>query len=238
MKQNVKNPHEGHRTRLRQKFKNGKETFKEHELLELLLSFSIPRRDTNELAHELINKFGSLKGVLNTDADLLSTILGVGENSACFLTLIGYICKYVNSQPLQRKEFSNISEAKDNLIELFKNYTHEVFYILYLDKHNKILGTTLLDSNSKNSVLINFEELTKGLLIYKPDSIIVAHNHFAKYPKPSNDDDIATEKIYTLLKLYKVNFFDHLIVSGNEIYSYFYDNRLQKLKETLNSDLL
>ena len=83
-------------------------------------------------------------------------------------------------------------------------------------------------------MLIDFTEITKGVLINKPNSVVIAHNHFSKYPKPSDADDVATEKLYTLLKLYKVNFYDHIIVSGNEIYSYFYDNRLQKIKEKVD----
>ena len=226
-----KHLHDGHRKRLREKFKSSKESFKEHELLELLLAYSLPRIDTNALAHTLIKEFGSLKGVLEADAELLSSVKGIGENSACFLSLINYLTKTLNKKEIAKTKFSNISDCKKSLPELFKDYDHEVFYIIYLNQNNEVINTTLMDSKSKNSVLIDFTEITKGILINKPTSIVVAHNHFATYPKPSDADDVATEKIYTLLKLYKVNFYDHLIVSGNEIYSYFYDNRLQKIKE-------
>ncbi len=235
MKNTKENLHAGHRKRLRDKFKNGKESFKEHEILELLLGYSIPRKDTNELAHSLINEFGSLSGVLSADAELLSSINGIGENTACFLSLVGYVSKLTNKKSIDNKHLSTISDAKDSLPKIFNGYDHEVFFIIYLDKKNKIINTSLIDSNSKSSVLIDFTEITKGILVNKPDSIIVAHNHFAKYPKPSEADDMATEKIYTLLKLYKVNFYDHLIVSGNEVYSYFYDNRLQKIKKLVDS---
>ncbi len=235
MKNTKENLHGGHRKRLRDKFKTGKESFKEHELLELMLSYSIPRKDTIELAHSLIKEFGSLQGVLSADSELLSSIDGIGENTACFLSLVGYVSKLNSKKPIDNKRLSTISDAKDSLPEIFKGYDHEVLFIIYLDKNNKILNTSLLDNNNKTSVLIDFTEITKGILINKPSSIIIAHNHFAKYPKPSSEDDIATEKIYTLLKLYKVNFYDHLIVSGNEVYSYFYDNRLQKIKEAIDS---
>ncbi len=229
-----KHLHDGHRKRLREKFKTGKESFKEHELLELLLSYSLPRIDTNALAHSLINEFGSLKGVLEADAELLSSVKGVGENSACFLSLINYLTKTLNKKEISKTKFSNIADCKKSLPELFSGYSHEVFFIIYLNKNNEVINTSLMDSKSKNSVIIDFTEITKGLLINKPDSVVIAHNHFAKYPKPSDADDVATERIYTLLKLYKVNFYDHLIVSGNEIYSYFYDNRLQKIKDKVD----
>lgn len=237
MKNTTKNPHDGHRERLRNKFIAYKENFKEHELLELLLSYAIPRKDTNELAHNLINKFGSLKGVLNSDAKTLQSVLGVGENTSVFLSLIGYVSKVINQKNLRNVEFSTITEAKDSIPKLFTNFDHEVFYVIYLNQANKVIGKTLIDSKNKTSVKLDFEELTKGILIYKPTSIIVAHNHFSKYPEPSNEDDLATEKIYTLLKIYKVNFYDHLIISGNEVYSYFYENRLQKIKELVDKKL-
>ena len=230
-----KNLHQGHRKRLKEKFNSGKESFKEHELLELLLSYALPRKDTNALAHSLINKFGCLQNVLNCEPELLKTIDGVGDNIACFLSLIGYITAISSKTKMHSKPLSNIEEAKAVLLELFKGLDHEVFYVLFLNNKNKVISMTKLDDSSKNSVTINFEAITKGILIHKPTSIIVAHNHFSKYPMPSKEDDLATEKIYTLLQFYKVNFYDHLIVSGNEIYSYFYDNRLQQIKNKVNN---
>ncbi len=235
MKTNDKHLHDGHRERLRQKFISGKESFKEHELLELLLTYCIPRKNTNDIAHRLLNKFGSIKRVLENKPEILSSVEGVGENSACFLSLVGYLTKLVNvTEEKTLKKMSTIDEAQRSLVDLFKNLDHEVFYFIYLNSKNQVLGTTLLDSNDKSSVLIDFEKLTEGLIIYNPSSVIVAHNHFAKFPKPSSQDDAITEKVYTLLKLYKVNFYDHIIVSGNEIYSYFYDNRLQKIKQKID----
>ena len=91
MKTTNENPHGGHRERLRNKFVIGKQAFQEHELLELLLSYAIPRKDTNALAHKLINTFGSLNAVLDKDVEILSTVDGVGQNTATLLSLVGYI---------------------------------------------------------------------------------------------------------------------------------------------------
>ncbi len=237
MKTKDANIHDGHRERLRQKFKTGKESFKEHEILELLLTYAIPRKNTNDIAHRLLNKFGSLKRVLENKTELLSSVDGIGENTACFLSLIGYVSKLTNSEEgLPLKNMSTIEEAESVLFDLFQNLDHEVFYFIYLNNKNQILGTTKFDSGKKSSVSIDFEALTEGLIVYKPASLIVSHNHFAKYPKPSRDDDVITEKIYTLLKLYKVNFYDHIIVSGNQIYSYFYDNKLQTIKQKIDDN--
>lgn len=228
-----KNVHDGHRKRLREKYVTGKDSFKEHELLELLLSYAIPRKDTNPLAHALLDKFGSLQNVFTADAKLLTTVDGIGENSANFLNLVGYASAFSTKQEKAKKPLSNIEQAKEVLIDLFKDLDHEVFYVLYLNDKNKVITMTKLDDNSKNSVSIDFQEITTGILINKPSAIIIAHNHFAKYPAPSKDDDLVTKKICSLLQFYKVNFYDHLIISGNEVYSYFYDNRLQKIKNDI-----
>jgi DNA repair protein RadC len=94
-----------------------------------------------------------------------------------------------------------------------------------------------VESQSASSVTIDATEFTRGILANKPTSVIIAHNHFAKYPYPSNEDDETTAKLYALLHLYGVNFYDHIIVSGSEIYSYFYDNRLQNIKNKINNQL-
>ncbi len=232
-----KNVHEGHRLRLRQKFTEGKTTFKEHEVLELLLGYSISRKDTNELSHSLIERFGSLSGVINADVSLLSTVDGIGERTACFLSLIGYVSHITNQKKLEKKPVLNIDEAKEQVVKLFDGLDHEVFYMLYLNAKNKITGISKLDSNKETSVSLDFNELTKGLIINKPVAVIIAHNHMADFPVPSKADDDATAKIYTLLRLHKVSFFDHLIVGKKETYSYFYDNRLQKIKGEINDKL-
>ncbi len=232
-----KNIHEGHRLRLRQKFIEGKTAFKEHEILELLLGYSISRKDTNELSHNLIKRFGSLEGVLNADNSMLLTVDGIGERTACFLSLIGYVSHITNQKKLENKPVLNIDEAKGQIAKLFEGYDHEVFYMFYLNSKNKITGYSKLDSNKETSVSLDFNELTKGLIINKPVAVIIAHNHLTDFPSPSSADDDATAKIYTLLKLHKVSFYDHLIVGKKEVYSYFYDNRLQKIKGEINDKL-
>jgi len=81
--------HEGHRKRLKERFlREGLDSFEQHQVLELLLFFSIPRKDTNELAHTLLNRYGSLSGVFEADPKDLATTPGIGENSAILLSLI------------------------------------------------------------------------------------------------------------------------------------------------------
>ncbi|MBR5439252.1 MAG: hypothetical protein IKV61_03440 [Clostridia bacterium] len=231
------NLHEGHRKRLREKFMAGKQSFKDHDLLELLLGYSIARKDTNELAHTLINRFSSLSGVLNADPELLSTVDGVGEKTACFLSLVGYVSRVSVEKKMDKKALLNIADAKEQIVGLFDGYDHEVFYMIFLNTKNKVTGYSKIDSNKKDSVSLDFNELTKGLITSKPSAVIIAHNHFTNFPYPSKEDDEATKKIYTLLMLHNVSFYDHIIVGKKEVYSYFYDNKLQSIKEEINNKL-
>ncbi len=232
-----KNLHEGHRKRLREKFKKGKEFFNEHELLELLLGYSIARKDTNELAHRLIKEFGSLSNVLSTEPEVLTRVDGVGETTANLISLVGYL-SLIKKQKQKPIKLNSIDAVKKVSIELFENADHEIFYMLYLDGSRNVLGFTKLDDGNLSSVTLDFEVFTKNILTYKPKSAIILHNHFAKFPYPSEEDDKATAKIYTFLNFHKVSLFDHVIVSGSEIYSYFYDNRLQNIKSMINDKLL
>ena len=230
--------HSGHRKRLREKFNKGKETFKEHELLELLLSYSVPRKDTNALAHKLINEFGSLSKVLSANPDLLTRVDGIGEISATLISLVDYIKKLESSEKIEVVKLDNIDSVKKLATSLLKGLDHEVFYMFYLDANRKILGHTKLDDGSPSSVSLDFNAFTKGVLAYKPKSAVIIHNHFAKFPYPSEADDKATASICTFLNFHKVTLFDHVIVSNDEAYSYFYDNRLQNIKEYVKDVIL
>ena len=203
--------------------------------MELLLGYSIARKDTNALAHRLINEFGSLSNVLSASPEVLTTVDGVGETTANLLSLVGYL-QLIKNNNIKKIKLNSIDAVKKVSVELFENVNHEIFYMLYLDGARNVLGLTRLDDGDISSVKLDFEVFTKNIIHYKPKSAIILHNHFAKYPKPSDADDNATEKIYALLKLYKVSFYDHLIVSGNEVYSYFYDNRLQKIKDKVDKN--
>ena len=233
-----KNLHDGHRKRLREKFKNYESALTDHEVLELLLGYSIPRKDTNALAHKLINKFGSLHGVLTASRIELAGVDGIGENTALFLSVINGVNKRVaTTSQAENNRILTIDEAKNRLVKLFEGATTEIFYALYLNKQDKVINMVKVESQSASSVTIDATEFTRGILANKPTSVIIAHNHFAKYPYPSNEDDETTAKLYALLHLYGVNFYDHIIVSGSEIYSYFYDNRLQNIKNKINNQL-
>ena len=120
---------------------------------------------------------------------------------------------------------------------MFEGAQTEIFYALYLNRQNQVTNIIKVESDSATNVSINASDFTKSVILNKPASVIIAHNHFATFPYPSKEDDETTAKIYTLLHLYGINFYDHIIVSGSEIFSYFYDNRLQNIKDKINKQL-
>lgn len=225
--------HDGHRKRLREKFKNGKESFNEHELLEILLGYSIARKDTNALAHKLIMQFGSLSKVLSTPTELLSQIDGVGETTATLLSLVGYITSLKQKENAPIK-MDTISAVKKVALGMFQGLTHEVLYVFYVDVNKNVISSSLISNGDTASVEVDFDKIAKGIIAYKPKSVVIMHNHFSKYPLPSENDDKATANLYTFLNFHKVSLLDHVIVSGNEIYSYFYDGRLDYIKNRIN----
>ncbi|MBO5712775.1 MAG: RadC family protein [Clostridia bacterium] len=233
-----KNIHDGHRARLKEKFKKYEEMLSDHEILELILGYSIKRKDTNALAHSLINKFGGLKNVFSQPVDVLTSIDGIGEHTAIFLNLLGTSLKRADKNNAEKDlRIYTIEEAKKRLISLFKDAKTEVFYALFLNRQNKVTNIVKVESNSATNVSIDAADFTKSIILNKPASVIIAHNHFATFPYPSDEDDKTTANIYTLLRMYGVNLYDHIIVSGTEVFSYFYDNRLQDIKDKINKQL-
>lgn len=225
--------HDGHRKRLREKYKNGKEIFNEHELLELLLGYAIARKDTNELAHKLIKEFGSLSKILSMPVEVLSQVDGVGETTATLLSLVGYVST-VRKKEKALQKMDSISAVKKIAIDLFKDLTKEVLYIFYVDANKNVISYSFLCDECNSSVAVDFDKIAKDIIAYKPKSVVIMHNHFSKYPLPSENDDKATANVYTFLNFHKVALLDHIIVSGNEIYSYFYDGRLESIKKRIN----
>ncbi len=163
--------HDGHRKRLREKFNKGKETFKEHELLELLLSYSIPRKDTNPIAHRLIKEFGNLQAVLSASPELLSRIEGVGETSATLISLVNYMGSLIDNSKKETIVLNNIDSVKKLATSLFKGLDHEVFYMFYLDAKRRVLGYTMLDDGSANSVNLDFDAFDKLRDIFGTENV-------------------------------------------------------------------
>ena len=213
--------HVGHRERIRQRFREqGLTGFAEHEVLELLLTFAIARKDVNPLAHELIAQFGSLSAVLEADESELMRVKGVGENTAALITLMPELFGvYRRSAMGDRPRVTNYAEAKAYCKSLFMGAHEELVYVLCLDQNGRVIHPALLRRGTVNEVNIYPREVVEMVIRYHAHAIMLTHNHPSGTAQPSQADIDVTARIARALEAINVSLTDHLILSGDEVYS-------------------
>lgn len=215
--------HDGHRQKLRKNFiEVGLEGKTDHQILELLLTYALPRIDVNPLAHELIDRFGSLSGVLDADITQLTKINYVSENVAVLLKLIPQIsAKYYQSKHGKRVRLNTVDAIKDYMIPQLANEKTEVFYVLCLDTHLNLTRAIRHSEGSPSGTSIDIRALANQVLNAGTDRIILVHNHLSNSVEPSPADIDATRKIQTAFEMLNVNVLDHVIISGDKYFSFF-----------------
>ena len=171
--------HKGHRKRLKERFlRDGLDSFEQHQVLELLLFYSIPRRDTNELAHKLLKRYGSLSGVFEADTEDLKKVSGIGENSAVLLSLIPDISRrYIKDRWEDRPLLNSSTKAGKYATSLFIGRIYEVFYVICLDSQNRVNRAQLVHEGTINESPIYPRIIVETVLRHKANSVILAHNH-------------------------------------------------------------
>lgn len=210
--------HSGHRQRLRKKFKEG--YLEDHEVLELLLCSLIPRVNTNEIAHDLIDRFGSLKGVFCAAEEDLSEIRGVGVNTAFSLTVIAeYVRRSMVEKPKNSNVMSSLSDVKKHCVALFRGIDEEESYLLLFNNAKKIIRSQKVARGDGSSARLNVRELLGDALKYDAVSVAVTHNHPNGRITPSAEDIKATYAIKNSFESIGVSFVDHLIVCGDDCHA-------------------
>jgi DNA repair protein RadC len=232
------NLHKGHRERLIKKFLSVPDQFSEHELLEVLLFYAVPRKDTNALAHKLLNVFGSLEGVFSAEPSALTSVDGVGEKVACMLSVMGAIMKRKDISIKKNVRLYTVAEAKEILFSMFKGQNTEKLVVLYLNKKYHLKGTSKFCDYDMLGVKAEVPELVDSLSANRSAYAIVAHNHPSNCAEPSDSDDLATKKLSILCEFYGITLIDHFIVTDNEIYSYRMEGRLEKVLEKAKLNVL
>ena len=215
------NIHENHRQRLLDTiFKSGIENVSDVVAMEFILTLIIHRKDVNPLAHELINKFGSLSNVLDADYIALSNIKGLGERSSKLLTLIPKIFyRYKLDKTKYKKSLKNQGEIFDYTESLFLNEQHERVYLICLDKKFNIILTKLLSIGGSTRVIIDPKEFNAVLVNSKADSYILVHNHPNASCRPSEEDLLSTNHLRVITNYLNIRFIDHLIYGEDGLFS-------------------
>lgn len=213
--------HDGHRQRMIKKFlQHGSEALSDHELLEMILYFSIARRDTNEIAHNLITTFGSYNAVLSADFQDLKTVAGIGDHSAVLIKLVQQASKRYYTPSTENIRFKTSLDASRYLISHFFGEANEMFYILCLDMKFRLVHMELIAEGNHEEVVIYPRKIAAVVLRHNASRVILAHNHPTGSPSPSLKDIESTKQITEVLNTLDTELVDHIIVSGSQYYSF------------------
>ncbi len=210
--------HDGHRNRLKNRFLNeGLTNFEDHNVLELLLFYSIPRSDTNEIAHELLNKFGSLHGVFEAGMEDLMSINGISRHSAVLIKMIPELfVVYGRDKVRDIQKINSSDDAKQFFIPRFYGKVREEVQIVLLDDKMNIIKWVKIYEGSVNSANVPIRKIVEIAIENRATNVIIAHNHPTGLILPSKDDLRATAKVREALALVDIKLLDHVIVSDNE----------------------
>lgn len=214
----------GHRERIREKYlKSNIELFEEYEILELLLTYAIPRKDTKVEAKNLIKTFGSIENVLKAKEEELLKIEGIGKATASFLKLIGELPSIFYRNKISQSE-NILIKNKDNLIKFLREKIAfediEKFYVLYLSNSNALLAYEEKSSGTIDRSSIYPREIYKDVIKYNAKAIIVAHNHPSGNLTPSKSDLDITKELAEGLKNFDARLLEHIIISKTSYFSF------------------
>lgn len=213
--------HEGHRERLKQRFRrDGLDGFTDIQVLEFLLFYAIPRRDTNPIAHALLDRFGTLHQVLEAPIHELQSVEGVGENAATLLHLARALAgRYAVSQAKIEAILNSTHKCGEYLKSFFVGKRDEVVYLLCLDAKCKVLSCAEVGRGSVNSVGLSIRKIVETALSFNAVSVVLSHNHPSGLAFPSGEDVATTRRVALALDAVGIILADHIIVSEEDFVS-------------------
>ncbi|MBQ4552910.1 MAG: DNA repair protein RadC [Clostridia bacterium] len=229
--------HEGHRKRLRDRFSAaGLEAFAPHEVLELLLTYAIPRRDTKPIAYALITRFGSLHAVLQASVQELMQVDGIGENAATLLSMMMPLFRaYHKSAEEEAPTLKNLQQCLTYCKGLFSGERYEKLYVICLDGRMRRINTVLISSGDVNQVPVFARHVLSAASQCNASGMIITHNHPNGSAHPSSEDIELTEALAQILSGISVTLYDHIIVAPTEIYSFRQERLLEVEQITLEN---
>ncbi|NLX64936.1 MAG: DNA repair protein RadC [Clostridiaceae bacterium] len=216
------NIHKGHRNRMKKRYLDeGLDSFSDHEIIELLLFYSIPQHDTNALAHRMIKEFGTLHDLLEADPRDIERRCKVSLNTAILISLVAPLSRRYLRQKWGERPIVNSSTVAGNYaVSLFAGRIYECFYVICLNSQNRVNYAALVHEGTINEAPVYPRLVVETALRHKANSIILAHNHPGGSLKASNADIDVTRKICQAMKPISINVVDHIIVAGDRYLSF------------------
>lgn len=226
--------HAGHRDRVKNKFlTEGLDRFEPHEVLELLLFYGIPLKDTNPAGHALLQKFGSLSGVFDAPIEELVQVKGVGKSAATLIKLIPELCRrYQENWGRDKNRIFSNEEAGEYLIRKFVGRSNEAVVLMLLDSRSHLLYCDVVSEGSAVAANIYIKQIVRLAVRYNAVYAILSHNHPSGSCMPSKQDLDTTRWVFEALQTVEVRLADHIIVSGNDFLSLADSGIMQDLFES------
>lgn len=213
------NLHSGHRQRMKQRMlEYGIDSFHDYEVLEMILYYSIPKKDTNEIAHRLLNTFGTLKDVFDADYSELITVKGIKESSATLIKLFQKTTqRYWQEEFIDdgRPDLSTEEKMMEYCKTLFLGEKNEMIYILALDNNLHLMAKKLLSEGMPNRVELSIGQITDFAIKKGSGILVLSHNHPSGISSPSHADISFTDRQFTSLRSIGIILHDHIVV-GND----------------------
>ncbi len=214
-------PHAGHRLRMKERFLNsGLESFEPHEVLELLLTYSIPRKNTNLIAHKLIDTFGSLSGVFDATFEGLKSIDGITDNSATLIKMIPQLLRLYSIGADNTKCLNTIERVSNYFSIAFIGLKKEEFKVCCLDNGLNVISCSTVAKGTNKSAIISPRIVAEAAIKANSTNIIISHNHPDTTSRPSDADKLMTRKLRNCLKELDIDILDHVIVGNDGVFSF------------------
>lgn len=217
----MENIHEGHRKRMKERFmKSGLDDFAPHNVLEFLLFYSIPRGDTNPIAHRLIDAFGSLSGVFDATPEELMKVSGVGESTAILISMIPQMArKYLEDKADAVNVVGSCGDIGAYLLPKFVGRTNEALMMVSIDNKNKVISCSVVAEGTVDSAKVSRRKVMEEAMKVKATRVILAHNHPRGVAVPSAEDVAMTREIGRLFAQVGIELVDHIIIADDDYVS-------------------
>jgi len=222
--------HEGHRARIREKFnKSGLEGFLDYEIVELLLTLGVPRIDRKQQAKEAIDKFKTLRGVLEAPPEELRKIRGITPYSAFVIKFVHELArKFLKEQILGKSYCKSSQEVFKYLYHSMRDLNKEVFQVMFLNTQNQIIGVEKLFEGTLSASAVFPREIMAQAIKHNAASLVFAHNHPSGNPEPSDNDKEITRELVFASNTMQIKVLDHIVIGDNKYFSFADEKLIEK----------